>query len=91
MTTNIGAGIGAGLANHAWASNNAAVQAASPFNYEWLSPDSTRFEVQRANNGFILRTARMEGGRVVVHIAATIEELRDLITTELVTQKMEVR
>lgn len=52
---------------------------------------AVRLDVHRAANGFILRSARVEGGLAVTQIASTIEELRDLITAELVTQKLEER
>ncbi len=52
---------------------------------------AVRLDVHRAANGFILRSARVEGGLAVTQIAATIEELRDLITAELVAQKMDER
>jgi hypothetical protein len=52
---------------------------------------AVRLDVHRAANGFILRSARVEGGLAVTQIAATIEELRDLITAELVAQKMDTK
>jgi hypothetical protein len=52
---------------------------------------AVRLDVHRAANGFILRSARVEGGLAVTQIAATIEELRDLITAELVAQKLDER
>lgn len=50
---------------------------------------AVRLDVHRAANGFILRSARVVGGLAVTQIATTIEELRDLITAELVSQAME--
>lgn len=46
-------------------------------------------QVHRADNGFILRCGMAEGMRYTVHIAKTIEEVNEIITTELVVKKME--
>ena len=46
-------------------------------------------DVTRADNGYILRVTPRMGGTQRVLVASTIEELRDLITSEMVSQSME--
>jgi hypothetical protein len=47
-----------------------------------------KVEVINAQNGFILKTAPYEGAVAQLHIAANINELRDLITAEMVSKKL---
>ena len=48
-----------------------------------------RFEVIEAVNGYVLRAASYEGGQVRTFVARNMEELRDLITSDLVAHKLE--
>jgi hypothetical protein len=46
-------------------------------------------QIHKVNNGFVLRCGRQEGGLAEVYIAQTIEEVNQIITTQLVVKKME--
>lgn len=54
-----------------------------------ISDNPMNIQVHRAANGFIVRCGRQEGMKYSVHIAKTIEEVNEIITTELVVKKME--
>lgn len=49
----------------------------------------TTVKVVSADNGFVVLTQPDHGGIGRMLVANTIEEVRDLITTEMVTKKME--
>jgi hypothetical protein len=49
----------------------------------------TTMKVVDADNGFVILTQPDGGGRGRMLVASSIEEVRDLITAELVTKKME--
>lgn len=47
------------------------------------------FEVVAVANGYLLKHSIYEGGTMTTHIAADMDELRDLFTSVLVAQKLE--
>ena len=58
--------------------------------HSWNDPLSgMKFEVIHAENGFVLKVAQHEGERWRLYVAANVEEVRDIMTSQLVTQRME--
>jgi hypothetical protein len=49
---------------------------------------TTCFEVQHADNGYVLRYSYQEGEYARLKVAKDMEEMRDLITSILVEQKL---
>ena len=56
---------------------------------DYMTENPMNIQVHRAANGFIVRCGKAEGMKYTVHIAKTIEEVNEIITTELVVKKME--
>ena len=56
---------------------------------DYITENPMYIRIHRATNGFIVQTATFEGARALVHIATTMEEVHNIITTQLVTKKME--
>lgn len=56
---------------------------------DYMTHNPMNIQVHRACNGFIVRCGTSEGASYSVHIAKTIEEVNEIITTELVVKKME--
>jgi len=56
---------------------------------DYLTDNPMFIRIHRATNGFVVQTAVHEGARSLAHIAITIEEVHEIITTQLVTKKME--
>lgn len=56
---------------------------------DYMTHNPMNIQVHRAINGFIVRCGVSEGATYSVHIAKTIEEVNEIITTELVVKKME--
>lgn len=56
---------------------------------DYLTSNPTNIQIHKVNNGFVLRCAGQEGGLAEAYIAQTIEEVNQIITTKLVTRKME--
>lgn len=76
----------------AGAANNQASIFGGPGRVETMFDPNRQLRTQiiRADNGYILMVYRWDGSLPArVLVAATIEELRDLITSELVTQSLE--
>lgn len=58
--------------------------------HSWNDPLSgMKFEVVNAENGFVLKVAANEGERWRLYVAANVDEVRDIITSQMVTQRME--
>ena len=58
--------------------------------HTWNDPLSgMKFEVIHAENGFVLKVAQHEGERWRLYVAANVEEVRDIMTSQMVTQRME--
>jgi len=95
MSTFIGSSIPAMVNNQVTAPQRTLTGAINPNTYQQYSPmdhiteNPMIIQVHRADNGFILRCGMAEGMRYTVHIAKTIEEVNEIITTELVVKKME--
>ena len=91
--TNTGAQLGAAI-NKA-SSNGSIIGAVNPNTYrtmtemDYITENPMHIKIHRAANGFIVQTAVREGDRHAVHIATTIEQVHEIITTELVTKKLE--
>jgi hypothetical protein len=56
---------------------------------DYMTAHPMNIQIHRATNGFIVRCGMSEGASYSVHIAKTIEEVNEIITTELVVKKME--
>jgi len=56
---------------------------------DYLTSSPMNIQIHKVNNGFVLRCGRQDGGLAEVYIATTIEEVHEIITTQLVTKKME--
>jgi hypothetical protein len=56
---------------------------------DYMTAHPMNIQIHRADNGFIVRCGMSEGATYSVHIAKTIEEVNEIITTELVIKKME--
>jgi hypothetical protein len=50
---------------------------------------TTHFTVEKADNGFILRSGRHDGDIAKVKVASSIEELKDLFIATMVEHRME--
>ncbi len=78
-----------GMLGNAWNTANTAY----PYNTQETYTDinrQIRVDVTKADNGFILSIRPFEpGAKGRVLVATTIEELRDLITSEMVSRAME--
>jgi hypothetical protein len=61
----------------------------SPTKWSGTNHERMFFEVVVVANGFLLKHSKHEGGAMTTHIAADMDELRDLFTSVLVTQKLE--
>ena len=94
-TTNIGAQLGAAVNKTTAISNNSIVGAVNPQTYrtmtemDYITENPMHIKIHKAANGFIVQSAKREGDRASVHVATTIEEVHSIITTELVTKKLE--
>lgn len=56
---------------------------------DYITETPMRIAIHRVANGFVIQTASYEGERTTAHIASTVEEVNEIITTQLVTKKME--
>jgi hypothetical protein len=56
---------------------------------DYLTSNPMNIQIHKVNNGFVLRCGRQDGGLAEVYIAQTIEEVNQIITTELVIKKIE--
>lgn len=83
VTNNTSSGSGHNAIQSAFAAQQQ--RAYSSTDYAW---SGSRFEVIEAANGYVLRVASQEGTRIQTYIARDINELRDLITTDLVANKL---
>lgn len=69
--------------------------AINPNNYystqemDYITENPMHIKIHRVANGFVVQTVLREGDRHAAHIATTIEEVHEIITTQLVTKKME--
>lgn len=90
--TNTGAQLGAAITKAS--SNGSVIGAVNPNTYrtmtemDYITENPMHIKIHRAANGFIVQTAIREGDRASVHVATTIEEVHNIITTELVTKKL---
>ena len=58
--------------------------------HSWNDPlTGMKFEVIHAENGFVLKVAQNEGERWRLYVASNVEEVRDIMTSQMVTQRME--
>ena len=89
MSYNILGGTGTS-ANMGISGNNGAVDATtySFWDSAKIVNRVARFEVQEAENGYVLKYAYNEGEYTRTKIAKDIEEVRDLITSILVERKL---
>lgn len=93
--TNTGAQLGAAIAKSPLVSNSSIVGAVNPQTYrtmtemDYITENPMHIKIHRVANGFVVQTAIREGDRHSVHIASTIEQVHEIITTELVTKKLE--
>jgi hypothetical protein len=55
----------------------------------YITESPMHIKIHRVANGFVVQTAIQEGDHTSAHIATTIEEVHEIITTQLVTKKME--
>jgi hypothetical protein len=56
---------------------------------DYITENPMHIKIHRVANGFVVQTVVREGDRHTAHIATTIEEVHEIITTQLVTKKME--
>lgn len=70
---------------------NAAQQSIGAYaSRSWNDPLSgMKFEVITAENGYVLKVAANEGDRWRLYVANNVDDIRDLITSQMVTQRME--
>lgn len=93
--TNTGPQLGAAIAKSPLVSNGSIVGAVNPQTYrtmtemDYITENPMHIKIHKAANGFIVQAAKREGDRASVHVATTIEEVHNIITTELVTKKLE--
>ena len=50
---------------------------------------SAHIQVEKAENGYIVRVARQEGSYPIVHVAKDVAEVNEIITTTMVTFRLE--
>lgn len=95
MSTFIGKSIPAMANNQVTAPQRTLTGAINPSTYiqysdmDYMTAHPMNIQIHKANNGFIVRCGMSEGASYSVHIAKTIEEVNEIITTELVVKKME--
>lgn len=95
MTTSIGNSIRSMINNQATAPQKTLTGAISTSTYhvtremDYLTENPMHIKIHRVANGFVVQIAIQEGARASAHIANTIEEVHEIITTQLVTKKME--
>ena len=56
---------------------------------DYITDTPLNIRIHRVANGFLVQSATREGDRATTHIATTIEQVHEIITTELVTKKLE--
>jgi hypothetical protein len=95
MSTFIGNSIPAMINNQVTAPQKTLTGAISPSTYrqytdmDYMTANPMSIQIHRAANGFVVRCGVDQGASYSVHIAKTIEEVNEIITTELVVKKME--
>ena len=95
MSTFTGNAIPAMVNNQVTAPQRTLTGAINPNTYQqysamdYMTAHPMNIQIHRADNGFIVRCGMSEGASYSVHIAKTIEEVNEIITTELVIKKME--
>ena len=56
---------------------------------DYITDTPLNIRIYKVANGFLVQSATREGDRSTTHIATTIEQVHEIITTELVTKKLE--
>ena len=94
-TTYVGPAVSTMIGNKPSVSNRALTGAINPDTYrqysdiDYMTPNPMNIQIHRAVNGFVVRCGINQGETYSVHIAKTVEEVNEIITTELVLKKME--
>lgn len=84
-----------GILNTTMANNAPLVGSINPNTYyatkdmDYITENPMHIKIHRVANGFVVQTVVREGDRHTAHIASTIEQVHEIITTELVTKKLE--
>lgn len=68
-----------------------AILSGTPFRSDsWFDHNKqSHFNVIKVDNGFVIRVGAKEGAQFRTLVASSVEEVRDLITAEMVSNKME--
>jgi hypothetical protein len=94
-TTYIGPAVSTMIGNQPLVSNSTLTGAINPNTYhqytemDYMTANPMNIQIHRAVNGFVVRCGVNQGNMYTVHIAKTMEEVNEIITTELVLKKME--
>lgn len=104
MANNIGANIAQGAISGSFATNGLAAAAAAAAQQATVMREypaggrmrnktifSGRVEVQKVVNGYVVNIATREGYEFDTHIAATVKEVNDIISTAIVAFQLEDR
>lgn len=87
--------IGTGVLNSATINNSTLTGAISPSTYygqsivDYIADTPLHIRIYKVSNGFLVQASTREGELTTAHVATTIEEVNEIITTQLVVKKME--
>jgi hypothetical protein len=87
--------IGKGVLNSATINNSPLTGAISPATYygpsivDYIADTPLNIRIYKVSNGFLVQSSAREGDLTTAHVATTIEEVNEIITTQLVVKKME--
>jgi hypothetical protein len=94
MSTILGTGIGSTLSNNVGIYTTTGTGGHPLMNSAQMYPQTQRsidvgLRIIKADNGFIVEIGNYESGLVTKYIAKDMNEVRDLITSDIVTRRME--
>lgn len=87
--------IGTGVLNSAAINSSPLVGAINPKNYygpsivDYMEDTPLHIRIYKVSNGFLVQSSAREGDLTTAHVATTVEEVNEIITTQLVVKKME--
>lgn len=90
-------GLGSGILNPATINSSPLVGTVTPKTYygqsivDYIADTPLHIKIYKVSNGFLVQSSAREGELTTAHVATTVEEIHEIITTQLVTKKMEGR
>lgn len=89
MSTILGTGIGIGTGGNTSIYSGANAVSQQQMYKQTQQSIDVGMRIIKADNGFIVEIGNYEGGSVTKYIAKDMNEVRDLITSDIVTRRME--